>query len=222
MATGGLPTQPFFDIPAATAFTAENAPFSAICLGNLRQDLETYRDAIMRSGDPFGARASEDAIVKVIADAVRALLLHVRWENRLAFLEQAPAALAKTVMQLEVESEKRAYAAERKLLTEPSIPAILPPVKSQLDNLLAGLNRLTNETGKKTELADYLGAPLASVSRWLSGEREPGGETTLQMLRWVQEQERQPNTLGSAMNIAKGKTQVSKSSNEKQTQVRKK
>jgi DNA-binding transcriptional regulator YiaG len=79
---------------------------------------------------------------------------------------------------------------ENIMLTEAESHAKLPSVKSQLNNLLADLNRLTKESGKKTELADYLGAPLASVSRWLSGEREPGGETTLKMLRWVQQQER--------------------------------
>jgi transcriptional regulator with XRE-family HTH domain len=118
--------------------------------------------------------------------------------------------------------EASAPGIENKVLTEAATRAKLAPVKSQLDDLLAALNRLTKESGKKTELADFLGAPLASVSRWLSGEREPGGETTLKMLHWVQEQERQQNTLGSATNTTKGKTQVRKSKYEKQTQVRKK
>jgi transcriptional regulator with XRE-family HTH domain len=108
------------------------------------------------------------------------------------------------------------------LLTGVAVSGKLAPVKSQLKSLLADLNRLTTEPGTKTKLADFLGAPLTSVSRWLSGEREPGGETTLQMLRWVQEQERQQNTLDSATNTIKGKTQVHKSGYEKQTQVRKK
>jgi transcriptional regulator with XRE-family HTH domain len=107
-------------------------------------------------------------------------------------------------------------------LTEAETHAKLPAVKLQLKSLLADLNRVTKEPGMKTKLADFLGAPLASVSRWLSGEREPGGETTLKMLHWVQEQGRQPNAPGSATNIAKGKTQVRKSVYEKQTQVRKK
>jgi DNA-binding transcriptional regulator YiaG len=110
----------------------------------------------------------------------------------------------------------------RKLLTEAESHAKLSPVKSQLDNLLATLNRLTKEPGKKTELADFLGAPLASVSRWLSGDREPGGQTTLRLLHWVEQQEGQANTIGSDLNTANGKTQVRKSSHEKQTQVRKK
>jgi transcriptional regulator with XRE-family HTH domain len=90
-------------------------------------------------------------------------------------------------------------------LPEVAASGKLAPVKSQLKNLLADLNRLTTEAGMKTKLADFLGAPLTSVSRWLSGEREPGGETTLKMLRWVQEQESQPNAPGSAINTAKGK-----------------
>jgi transcriptional regulator with XRE-family HTH domain len=77
----------------------------------------------------------------------------------------------------------------KKGLTDVDALVTLPPVKSQLKNLLADANRLTEEPGKKSELADFLGAPLASVSRWLSGKREPGGEITLQLLRWVKQQE---------------------------------
>jgi transcriptional regulator with XRE-family HTH domain len=58
-------------------------------------------------------------------------------------------------------------------------------VKSQLKALLADINRITQEPGKKTKLAEFLGAPLASVSRWLSGDREPGGETALRMRYWA-------------------------------------
>jgi hypothetical protein len=111
---------------------------------------------------------------------------------------------------------------QRKQLTEPASVAKLAPVKSQLDNLLADLNRLTREQGKKTELAEFLGAPLASVSRWLAGEREPGGKTTLQMLRWVGQQERQQESPGRADTRPEPKTQVRKSDHEKQTQVPKK
>ena len=64
-------------------------------------------------------------------------------------------------------------------------------VKNKLPSLLERLNRATKETGKMSALAAYLKVPLASVSRWLSGKREPGGETALQMLHWVEQQERQ-------------------------------
>lgn len=64
-------------------------------------------------------------------------------------------------------------------------------VKAQLPNLLERLNRATQETGKMSALAGFLGVPLASVSRWLAGKREPGGEITLKLLKWVEQQERQ-------------------------------
>jgi transcriptional regulator with XRE-family HTH domain len=70
-------------------------------------------------------------------------------------------------------------------------------VKAQLPSLLERLNRATKVSGKMSALADFLGhqtnrkIPLASVSRWLSGKREPGGEITLLMERWVEKQERQ-------------------------------
>jgi TorA maturation chaperone TorD len=34
--------------------------------------------------------------------------------------------------------------------------------------------------------------PPPKVSQWLAGDHEPGGETTLRMLQWLQQQERQP------------------------------
>ena len=58
-------------------------------------------------------------------------------------------------------------------------------VKAQLPSLLEQLRKATAEPGKKTALAKFLRAPLASVSRWLSEKREPGGETVLQMQAWL-------------------------------------
>ena len=84
-----------------------------------------------------------------------------------------------------------------KYLTKAETSVKASSVKAQLPNLLERLNRATKETGKMSALADFLGkavgykVPLASVSRWLSGKREPGGEVTLQLLRWVELQERQ-------------------------------
>jgi transcriptional regulator with XRE-family HTH domain len=64
-------------------------------------------------------------------------------------------------------------------------------VKPQLPNLRERLNRATSESGQMSALAKFLKVPLASVSRWLSGKREPGGEITLQMQEWVKARERQ-------------------------------
>jgi len=151
----------------------------------------------------------------------------------LAFLEGLPAVLQQLSAKVEFKSiqdglqnigeneEAKPYAppavcenTSTSLLTEPLSTAKLAPVKSQLDNLLAGLDRLVKEPGSKTALAGFLGAPLASVSRWLSGKREPGREITLKMLRWVEQQERQTNTLDSGLNTIKGKTRDKSKSNE--------
>jgi len=79
---------------------------------------------------------------------------------------------------------------KKRLLTESETLSKVAAVKAQLPSLLERLKKATNATGKKSELAEFLKAPLASVSRWLSGEREPGGEVALQMLHWVEQQER--------------------------------
>lgn len=70
-----------------------------------------------------------------------------------------------------------------------SVPATM---KVQLPSLLERLRKATAQAGKKTELAGALNpkVPLESVSRWLSGSREPSGEVALQLLRWVEMQER--------------------------------
>ena len=64
-------------------------------------------------------------------------------------------------------------------------------VKPQLPILLEKLKNATKQRGQKSALAKFLGVPLARVSQWLSGDRQPGGETTLRMLQWVEAQERQ-------------------------------
>jgi DNA-binding transcriptional regulator YiaG len=91
-----------------------------------------------------------------------------------------------------------------------------------LNDLLESLRSLTSNPGGPAALAKVLNVPQARVSEWLSGKKKPGGETTLRLLQWVELQDRQPNTLSGATNTAKGKTQVHKSPNEKQTQVHKK
>ena len=85
----------------------------------------------------------------------------------------------------------------KKELADSETSSKLPDMKAQLPSLRERLNRATKESGKMSALADFLGkatgqkVPLASVSRWLSGKREPGGEITLKLLRWVEQQERQ-------------------------------
>jgi transcriptional regulator with XRE-family HTH domain len=64
-------------------------------------------------------------------------------------------------------------------------------VKAKLPGLLKRLNEATCERGAKAALAKFMGVKLPTVSRWLSGTKEPGGENTLRLLHWVEQQERQ-------------------------------
>ncbi len=62
---------------------------------------------------------------------------------------------------------------------------------NQMASLINRLLVATQARGKKSELARFLGLPLASVSQWLSGKRSPSGETTLKLLEWVERRERE-------------------------------
>jgi transcriptional regulator with XRE-family HTH domain len=62
-------------------------------------------------------------------------------------------------------------------------------VKSELKGLLAKVRTLTKAKGAKTKLAAHIEVPPSRLSEWLAGKYEPSGESTLRLLRWVQEQE---------------------------------
>lgn len=63
-------------------------------------------------------------------------------------------------------------------------------VPSAMKQLLARLNAATEATGKKAELAAFLKVPRQRITEWLAGKPQPNGETTLQLLNWVEQQER--------------------------------
>jgi DNA-binding transcriptional regulator YiaG len=69
---------------------------------------------------------------------------------------------------------------------------------------------------RKGDLARSLKVPLPRVSEWLSGRVMPSGETTLRLLHWVEQQERQPKeSPGRVSARPEPKTQPRKSSYEK-------
>lgn len=65
-----------------------------------------------------------------------------------------------------------------------------PAVRSEIETLVTRANRIAAKVGKKAELARFLCVPRQRVSEWLSGKTCPGGETTLRLLKWVEEEER--------------------------------
>jgi len=76
-------------------------------------------------------------------------------------------------------------------LTQDAFKSTTDFVKPVLPKLIQRLQRATEAHGSKSELAAWLGVPRQSVTDWLSGRKEPGGETTLRLLHWVEQQERQ-------------------------------
>jgi transcriptional regulator with XRE-family HTH domain len=103
----------------------------------------------------------------------------------------------------------------RKLLTDVTATGKVSPVKSTMASLLDRLNKATSQRGMKSKLAKVIGVPLSNISQWLSGEREPGGETTLRLLQWVERQENKQECPGGAETPPERKTQPRKFSYEK-------
>jgi transcriptional regulator with XRE-family HTH domain len=60
----------------------------------------------------------------------------------------------------------------------------------QLSLLLRRARKLILARGAKSKLAAHLGVSRQAVSEWFSGKSNPGAETTLKLLKWVEQQER--------------------------------
>lgn len=76
-------------------------------------------------------------------------------------------------------------------LTDDSVNRNSGGVKPEIKRLIARVNAKASQPGSKAELARMLDVAPARISEWLSGKNEPGGETTLRLLQWVEQQERQ-------------------------------
>jgi hypothetical protein len=82
----------------------------------------------------------------------------------------------------------------------------------QMRELLGKVRKLTSARGMKVKLAAALHAPLPRISEWLSGKYAPSGQTTLRLLQWVEQQEReQTKSPGSATTQPRLKTRPQKS-----------
>jgi hypothetical protein len=92
----------------------------------------------------------------------------------------------------------------------------LAHMESRLRNLLGRIKRAIKTPRDRADLAAFLRAPRESVSRWLSGKQEPGGETALRALQWVETRERQQKqNRGHAPARPRPKTQLRKSKHER-------
>lgn len=210
LATGDGPIEMRVYLPSATAFKVnENALFSEVFLGELLAlfkneypDRESEMELRYQRGQ-VTANQVKSWFVEFVPDGkVRQLEEELEnfWKQfSKDFKSEDPKRKTQRQIwfrQMEQKIKAKTVSEFQKAqifnLTDTETSAIDGgDMKKQLPSLLERLNRATKETGKMSTLADYLKVPLASVSRWLSGKREPGGETVLQLLKWVEQQERQ-------------------------------
>lgn len=83
-----------------------------------------------------------------------------------------------------LDAEKSDLTIKADSLTSIDVQPVLPKLIERLKNA-------TSDRGQKTALAKWLGVHRQCVTDWLSGKQEPGGEITLRLLKWVEQQERQ-------------------------------
>jgi hypothetical protein len=107
------------------------------------------------------------------------------------------------------------------ILTPITGPGKTEPMQSGLDGLRRRLRTATQGKGKKTELAKFLGVKPPRISEWLS-DREPGGETTLRLLQWVEREEAKQKSPASVDALEGAKTRLRKSQHDNQKPSREK
>lgn len=82
----------------------------------------------------------------------------------------------------------------------------------ELDRLLKRIRAATKRRGSRAELATMIGVLPPTLSDWLRGRYEPGGEITLQLQKWVIAAESKQKTDPARADTRTGKmTQKSKS-----------
>ncbi len=199
LATGKLPQQPFTPISQALLNAISERELFSIVYG---RHLAAIVEARLKE-----LKMEANGEEKLIFDFRRLGVSHAEshLENVTSLIqsvakeldEQKKLQFAFALERLAFSHSPSAKAAVKKIkLTHPATSDKGLHVKPRLPSLLERLNRATQETGKMSALANFLTratggkVPLASVSRWLSGKREPGGEITLLLQKWVEEQER--------------------------------
>lgn len=110
----------------------------------------------------------------------------------------------------EADEGKNELTNKAQRLSSAGVPAKLLP------NLLTRLRKATAERGMKVELAEWMKVHPQSITDWLTERKEPSGETTLQLLYWVEQQERQQTkSPGNAATSPGPKAQSTRSKHEK-------
>lgn len=191
LATGEAPKSPYFELDKSfyEPEPKESALFSEVCFGRLQEILQV-RIRLYRSAANSEAAADylADSYQLLFKQLLPVLVFEVPEDARIDYLT-----FLVTETRQFIEDHKSSTISDKSLLTSCDVSVTLREVKSirTMQALRESLQKLLKRPGKRAELMSYLrDVPRESISRWLSGEREPGGETTLQLLNWVEFQER--------------------------------
>lgn len=190
LATGEEPQGPFHELNIEPYRPeVDTMGFLEVCGLYLREDLIVARHATyqaQKSARQQHFHERERIAVEQVGELVRCYLHQIPPSTRDALIKRLTESFEAFLREQEIVRGKN----QNQELTNVSESGKHEGVRSPMANLLERLNRATQERGMKSKLARFMGVPLANVSQWLSGEREPGGETTLRLLQWVEQQER--------------------------------
>lgn len=143
---------------------------------------------------PLHFNGDRSAILEDLRENLKAWLSRVpdarldEFYQRLVFRGQAFSSVyGNDVMSQLIESRLVAELG-KVLLTNPSekhtTGDVMKPIPA-LKDVLGAVRKATAERGERAQLARRLKISQASLSEWLRGESEPGGEITLRLWKWV-------------------------------------
>ncbi len=200
-----------FSIKAKSLFSAAYMGISKPAIEERFKELEALlgKDIVLE-GDIEGAALDNFHLVGESPDkaaafyARRVIQLYLQWlpdeiardyANELLnthrkFQKQNSAVIAKLINARMVERKAKTHLNKNTGLDMKAEIRDSTDMPSAMKQLLAKLNAATEAPGKKTELARFLKVPKQRVTEWLAGKPQPNGETTLQLLQWVEQQDR--------------------------------
>jgi transcriptional regulator with XRE-family HTH domain len=229
LAKGTEPIHPFFNLDRAQDWNLipDATPFSAVCNGPLSEQLALRHRLLAESAGATSGPAVASAFYSMVQKCVNDELAFLPDECRPAFLDGLPAALRSLMARVEQRSIHETDAKRSKLsvdiLSGPAIFSGMSSGNAYWKSLAKRLGAVTAARGAKAQLAHELKVTRQAVNNWISENSAPSAELTLRLLNWVERAEaQQTKNPGSASTQPGPKTQVHNSSNEKQTQARKK
>jgi transcriptional regulator with XRE-family HTH domain len=186
-------------------------PFSEVYQSTICHRVAASRAAAMKPAEPFpifrpdGSPESRVRALRLFVEMLKQYLQQLQPGEVDPFMNELDSAMAKAFQTKKLSSTEDADLIAARMLEidafghgriasdENSALAGLLTIAEYgncfpmtLPQLLNELKTLTEVFGKKAELAEFLNATPSSLSHWLSGNRQPGGEVTLRMLEWVQ------------------------------------